>query len=64
MDGLMRTNRINFLKCFRCQETDTSKISLSNTELSVVFVGWCNLCNKEYSYSERIVDVHDKEKRI
>ncbi len=53
-----------FKKCFRCQGTNTRRMFLGTTEESVVYIGWCDTCNREYSHRERIVDVLDKEERI
>lgn len=59
-----KSMRDKFLKCFRCQKTNTRRMFLSSTEDSVVYIGWCDNCNRDYSYRERIVDVFDKEERI
>lgn len=65
MDGFVNQPRKDgFKKCFRCQGTDTDRIFLGYKDNRVSYVGWCNICNREYSYSERITDVYDKEERI
>lgn len=65
VSGFVNKSKMDsFKKCFRCQGDDTSKIHLGCGDFGITYIGWCNSCNREYSYSERIVDIHDKKKRI
>lgn len=66
VDGLMGTHKIirSFRKCRRCQGTNTKQLRLDSEVLNIVFCGWCDDCNREYTYSERMDNIHDKENRL
>lgn len=65
VNGLNRSRVESYKKCFRCQGVDTDKIWMGVGEYRIIYVGWCNICSKEYNYSERIDDIPpDKEGRL